>query len=59
MEIDKITNTSIRKVVTVLFTITFCYLSITGVIKPEPFIDLFKLIIIFYFLRKRKEEGNV
>ena len=40
---------SVKSIVTILTTIVFCYLSITGVLSSEQFIAIFTTIVAFYF----------
>ena len=40
---------SVKSIVTILTTIVFCYLSITGVLSSEQFIAIFTTVIAFYF----------
>lgn len=40
---------SVKSIVTILCTIVFCWLSITGVLSSEQFITIFTTIIAFYF----------
>lgn len=39
----------VKSIVTLALTAVFAFLSITGKIMPEYFMEIFKLIIIFYF----------
>ncbi|MEF9992647.1 MAG: hypothetical protein RSD22_11280 [Romboutsia sp.] len=43
------TFTSVRKLIALLVTIVFCYLSIVGKIKSSEFIPVFSMIIGYYF----------
>ncbi|WP_312339096.1 hypothetical protein [Anaerospora hongkongensis] len=58
---------SVRKVIALVVTITFCYIAIKGLINASEFISVFSMIIGFYFGRstaldmpgrKDKEEGG-
>lgn len=40
---------SVRKIIAILVTIVFCYLSIVGKIKSSEFIPVFSMIIGYYF----------
>ena len=40
---------SVKSIVTILTTIVFCYLSITGVPSSEQFIAIFTTVVAFYF----------
>lgn len=40
---------SVRKLIAILVTIVFCYLSIIGTIKTNEFIPIFSMIIGYYF----------
>ena len=39
----------VKTIVTLLLTIVFCVLALTGVISGEDFLSVFSMIIIFYF----------
>lgn len=60
--LEKIVNrlVSIKSIVTLLLTIVFCYLAITGVITAELFMTVFTVVIAFYFgtqvEKKNKED---
>ena len=40
---------SVKSIVTILLTIVFCFLSITGVISAQLFMTVFTVVIAFYF----------
>ena len=39
----------IKSIVTLLLTLVFCYLAITGIIAAELFMTIFVVVIGFYF----------
>lgn len=39
----------VKTIVTLLLTIVFCVLALTGVISGEDFLSMFSMVIIFYF----------
>lgn len=39
----------VKSIMTLVFTFVFAFLSAVKVITPEQFLDVFKLIVIFYF----------
>lgn len=39
----------VKTIVTLLVTIVFCYMAITGVIAAELFMTVFTMIVSFYF----------
>lgn len=39
----------VKTIVTLLLTMVFCFLAITGAIAPELFMSIFTMIIGFYF----------
>lgn len=53
---------TIKSIVTILLTLVFCMLSITGKIPPESFLTIFTVVIGFYFgtqhERKNNQEGG-
>ena len=36
----------------------FCYLAVVGVITAEQFMTVFSMVISFYFVTKKKEDGK-
>lgn len=47
---DKLTKLlSVKSIVTILLTLVFCYLSVTGVVTAELFMTVFTVVIAFYF----------
>lgn len=48
---------NVKSIVTILLTVVFCYLAITGVIKAADFMTVFTVVIAFYFgTQANKEE---
>lgn len=39
----------VKTIITLLLTIVFCVLALTGVISGEDFLSVFSMIIVFYF----------
>jgi len=39
----------VKSIVTLVLTVVFSYLSITGAVDSENFMAIFRLIIVFYF----------
>jgi hypothetical protein len=54
---------TIKSIVTLLLTLVFCYLSVTGIIPAELFMTVFTVVVAFYFgtqsEKKNKPEGIV
>lgn len=46
---------TIKSLITLTLTIVFAVLSIRGVITPELFMQVFVMIIVFYFGTKKKD----
>lgn len=40
---------SVRKIIALLLTIVFCYLSIIGKVSQEQFIPVFSMVLGYYF----------
>ena len=40
---------TVKSIVTLILTVVFAYLSITGVVSGEQFLTIFTVIISFYF----------
>lgn len=52
----------VKSIITLVLTGVFAYLSIVGNVNAESFMDIFKLIIIFYFgsqVGKREAEEEL
>ena len=49
----------VKTIITLLLTIVFCALALTGVISGEDFLSMFSMVIIFYFGTQagKKEEA--
>ena len=50
---------SVKSIVTILITFVFCYLSIIGNISEQLFLQIFTVIIAFYFgsqVEKKNQE---
>ena len=39
----------IKKIISLLLTVVFCYLAIIGKVSSEQFLTVFSLVIAFYF----------
>lgn len=39
----------VKSIVTVILTLVFAYLSVTGIISGEQFLTIFSVVIAFYF----------
>jgi len=50
---------SVRVLVTLQMTGTFCYLSAIDKISTEAFMAVFGSVIVFYFNREDREQKNV
>jgi len=48
--------TSARFLSTLILTITFSILAVRGTVPADKFIDIYTIIILFYFLKKRNGE---
>lgn len=55
-KIAKLIN--VKTIITILLTIVFCFLSITGVIGAELFMTVFTVVIGFYFGNQSTKETN-
>ena len=50
---------SVKSLVTIALTVTFCVLTIRGDI-PENFLNIYTMVITFYFVKQlNKEDDNV
>ena len=49
---------TIKSIVTLLLTIVFCYLSITGAISAQLFMTVFTVVIAFYFGTQHEKNSN-
>ncbi len=48
----------IKKIIALILTIVFCYLSITNSLAPEQFLTVFSLVIAFYFGQSTARQAN-
>lgn len=49
---------TVKSIVTLLLTMVFCYLSITGTISSELFMTVFTVIIAFYFGTQHEKQNH-
>ena len=51
---------NVKSIITILLTIVFSYLSISGDIQPDQFISIFTVVISFYFgvVSEKKDDSN-
>lgn len=49
---------NVKSIITILLTIVFSYLSISGDIQPDQFMTIFTVIISFYFGTQAVEKNN-
>lgn len=56
--IKKVANLlSVKSLVTIALTIAFCVLTVSGNI-PENFINIYTMVITFYFVKQLNNEGE-
>ena len=48
----------IKSIVTILLTLVFCYLSVTGVIPAQLFMTVFTVVIAFYFGTQTEKKNH-
>lgn len=48
---------SVKSLVTIALTITFCVLTVSGSI-PENFINIYTMVITFYFVKQAEKDAN-
>lgn len=48
---------SVKSIVTLILTVVFAYLSVTGILSGEMFMTVFTVVIAFYFA-KEKSSGK-
>lgn len=58
--LEKVLNRflTIKSVVTLMLTIVFCVLGVTGAIEPDSFQDIFYIVIAFYFGSSLEKTAN-
>lgn len=49
---------TVKSIVTILLTIVFCFLSVTGVISPELYMTVFTVVIAFYFGTQAEKKNH-
>ena len=50
---------NVKTIITILLTIVFCVLCLTGVIGAELFMTVFTVVIGFYFGNQASKETNI
>lgn len=48
----------VKSIVTIILTLVFAFLSVTGNISPEHFITIFMVVIGFYFGTQYQKKAN-
>lgn len=49
---------SVKSIVTLILTVVFAYLSVSGILSGEMFMTVFTVVIAFYFAKeKTNKEG--
>lgn len=48
----------VKSIITILFSVVFAYLSITGKISSQEFLTVFSVIIAFYFGTQYAKKNN-
>lgn len=49
---------TVKSIVTLILTLVFAILSLRGVISPDLFMQVFIMIIAFYFGTQKKDDTN-
>lgn len=49
----------VKSIMTLMLTVVFCYLSIVSYIESKDFMEIFKMIVIFYFGTQAAKDNNV
>ena len=49
---------TVKSIVTLLLTLVFCYLSVTGVITAELFMTVFTVVVAFYFGTQAEKKSS-
>lgn len=49
---------TVKSIVTLILTLVFAVLSLRGVISPDLFMQVFIMIIAFYFGTQKKDDTN-
>lgn len=44
---------SVKSIVTLILTLVFAYLSVTGILSGEMFMTVFTVVIAFYFAKEK------
>ena len=48
---------SVKSLVTIALTVTFCILTVTGTL-PENFMNIYTMVITFYFVKQSDKVGE-
>ena len=49
---------SVKSIITIFLTGVFCYLSLIGAIVPDRFMDVFMIVVAFYFGTQAEKKSN-
>ena len=51
---------NVKSIITIMLSIVFSYLSVSGDIQPDQFISIFTVVISFYFgvVSEKKDDSN-
>lgn len=50
---------TVKSIVTLILTLVFAILSLRGVVSPDLFMQVFIMIIAFYFGTQKKDDTNI
>lgn len=53
---------NIKSIISIIMTLVFCWLAITGVVGAELYVPIYTAVVTFYFgtqVEKKNQENNV
>lgn len=48
----------VKSIMTIMLTVVFAVMTLRGVITPDYFMDVFKLIVTFYFVTQAQKKAD-
>jgi uncharacterized protein (DUF486 family) len=49
---------NVKSIITIILTVVFAILSLKGVVTTEQFVNIFSIVIAFYFGTQREKKDN-
>ena len=49
---------NVKSIITIILTVVFAILSLKGIVTTEQFVNIFSIVIAFYFGTQREKKDN-